>query len=177
MLPASLAHAVVVAAAAQPWLTPTRALVGAVLIVLAIVGLSVLHARHTSPVRPPPRPKSIDADVLTIDAVGILEGILEAETDDERRLSTLHRLHAPTLALPFSDYVRFLRAFDYVTLDAPSQSLALTRKGAEAAGLDDVPERMLAEVEHHFADVLARGVAVQHGADEERRRLALELER
>jgi len=177
MVAAPLSLALLAQAAAKPWLTSTRALAGAVLIVLALVGLSVLHAKHTSPVRPPPRPKSIDADVLAIDAVGILEEIREAETDDERRLSALHRLHAPTFALPFSDYVRFLRAFDYVTLDAPSQSLALTRKGEEAAGLDDVPEGMLAEVARHFAEVLARGVAVQHGTDEERRRLALELER
>lgn len=152
-------------------------------LVLALVIGALLLAfvrRHSTP-RPSrgaaPRPRSLDVDTLALDAAAVLDALHGAETDQERHLSRLRALLGPSLALRFSGYVRFLREHGYVTLDAPAQSLALTAKGTEAARLDDVQPPMLAEVERHFADDLARGFALQHDEAEERRRLALELER
>lgn len=160
-----------------------------ILVLLAVVGLSGKRTpaaprsslRHDGDAAPPGIGQDdsgdIDVDTIGIDAHLLLGGLRDVDSDEERELEVMLRIHGPTLSLPLSDYVCFLRRYEYVTLDARKRSLELTRKGARAAVQDDVPEEMLNELERHFADALARGVAPQHGETEERRRLALELER
>lgn len=106
-----------------------------------------------------PAPTPVSLDILNEDAVFILQCLRESVREGR----SLHMLDvrghlADSIALEFSDYLKFLRQYGYLTLDREHHTLALTEEGAAAA--HEVDEELHARLAVHFADKLAGQVAV-----------------
>ncbi len=114
----------------------------------------------------------VTRDDLGQDAVFILQYLRESQREGRStHMLDVRGFIASSVTLEFSDYLKFLRKFGYVTLDRDQHTLALTPEG-DLAAQGDPAAHLLGELDEFFADKLKNGVVEIQSEEEERQNLA-----
>jgi len=110
----------------------------------------------------------VTRDLLTADALFILECLHQRDQDGETtHLVDVRDALSPSVTLAFSDYLRFLRRFEYVILDRDEHTLALTELSLTELA-SSLHGRFSDQLGEFFAHKMNKPVAEVHAEGAER---------
>lgn len=113
----------------------------------------------------------VTREILAEDTVFILQCLREnAREGRSMHMMDVRNYLANSVTLEFSDYLRFLRKFGYVTLDREQHTLGLTAAGDQTAQQEPAAA-LVGQLEEFFSDKLKEGVIEVQTEEDERSQL------